>query len=248
MFNVIIDDEYLINDEGTSEGTQIKYKKEGFWYKKDNRGHEGLCEYLASRFLSFTSLSKDEYIDYEEGTVNGSAGCRSQDFIKDNTTELITLYRLYRNETGSDLAKILAGLDDIEARAEHIISFVHSVCGIDITDYLQKIFTLDEIILNEDRHVNNLALLQNESGFYPAPIFDNGCSLLTCNQSVNRHLPISENVKRVTARPLSGSFSKTRKYFGTGFSYDKDKVLAWLNTEPKSYERDVLMYQVENLY
>ena len=55
MFNVIIDDEYLINDEGTSEGTQIKYKKEGFWYKKDNRGHQGLREYLAARFVSFTS-------------------------------------------------------------------------------------------------------------------------------------------------------------------------------------------------
>lgn len=106
MFNVTIDDEYIINDEGTSEGTQVKYKKDGFWYKKDHRGNEGLCEYLASKFLTSTSLSEDEYIEYEKGTINGSAGCRSKDFIKDGNTELITLYRLYRNETGTSVPRM----------------------------------------------------------------------------------------------------------------------------------------------
>lgn len=33
--------------------------------------------------------------------------------------------------------------------------------------------------------------------FYPAPIFDNGVSLLTANQSVNWNFSIEENVKEL---------------------------------------------------
>ena len=42
MFKEEIGNEFIVIQEGTSEGTQIKYRKDGFWYKKDNRGHEGL--------------------------------------------------------------------------------------------------------------------------------------------------------------------------------------------------------------
>ena len=41
MFKEEIGNEFIVIQEGTSEGTQIKYRKDGFWYKKDNRGHEG---------------------------------------------------------------------------------------------------------------------------------------------------------------------------------------------------------------
>ena len=247
MFDIKIDNEYIINEEGTSEGTQIKFKKDGFWYKQDNRGREGLCEYLASKFLTYTNLENSEYVIYEQGKINNTPGCRSRDFIKDSSAELITFYRLYRNETGADLAKSLAQMDTVKSRVEYVISFVKSVCGVDITDYLRKIVTLDEIILNEDRHVNNLALLFTGSDFVPAPIFDNGCSLLTANYSIKSNLDISENVKRVIARPFSGSFSKTREYLGKGFTYNKEQVIKWLQTEPQSFERDVLMYQIENI-
>ena len=33
MFNVEIDDRYIVTQEGTSEGTQKKYKKGDYWYK-----------------------------------------------------------------------------------------------------------------------------------------------------------------------------------------------------------------------
>ena len=40
MFNVEIDDRYIVTQEGTSEGTQIKYKKDDYWYKLDRDGNE----------------------------------------------------------------------------------------------------------------------------------------------------------------------------------------------------------------
>ena len=246
MFNVKLNSEYIVETVGTSEGTQIKYKKGGYWYKLDNRGKEGLCEYLASKFLSFTSLSKDEFIMYEQGMINDTPGCRSKDFIGKKHGEIITLYRMYRNEKGEDLAKYLARLDTMEDRIEYVINFVKKICNLDYTDYLRKIFTLDAIILNEDRHVNNLAIMYDDNGFHPAPIFDNGCSLLTANHSVKDNLSIAENVKRVIARPFCGSFEKQFQYLGPGFSFNKEEVMRWLEEEPQSRERDVLMYQVKN--
>lgn len=38
MFSENIGNDYIVIQEGTSEGTQVKYKKDGYWYKKDNRG------------------------------------------------------------------------------------------------------------------------------------------------------------------------------------------------------------------
>ena len=244
MFKEEIGNEFIVIQEGTSEGTQIKYRKDGFWYKKDNRGHEGRAEYLVSKFMEFTSLKTSEYVTYEEGTINGSSGCRSRNFLT-GEEELITFYRLYYNEVGKDLSKVIGNMDTMEERIEYVVSFIKESCELDVKEYLSKIFMLDMICLNEDRHLNNLAIIMNGDKFTPAQIFDNGIALLTANQSVNRHFPIADNVKRVVARPFSGSHEKMMEYFGKVFSVDVNSALDWLDTEPDSMERNVLKYQIE---
>ena len=224
MFHEEIGREFIIMQEGTSEGTQIKYRKEGYWYKKDNHGHEGLAEYLVSRLLDFSSLQPSEYIRYEAGTINGSGGCRSRNFLRDGE-ELITFYRLYYNETGRNLVSVVNAMDSMEDRMEYVIEFIRQSCKLDIRDYLRKILTLDMIVLNEDRHFNNLAVIMKDDAFCPAPIFDNGISLLTANKSVNRKIPLEENVKRVAARPFSGSHEKMVRYLGAGFTLDWSSAL-----------------------
>lgn len=244
MFEEEIQEEYIVIQGGTSEGTQIKYRKDGFWYKKDHWGQEGLAEYLSSRLLEYSSLDPAEYILYEQGTINGEMGCRSRDFLKPGE-ELITFYRLYYNEMGRDLSQVIAGMDEMEERIEYVITFILQSCALDVRDYLRKILTLDMLVLNEDRHLNNLAVISRDNQFIPAPIFDNGVSLLTANQSVNWHFSMEENVKRVVARPFSGSHKKMVEYLGTGFTLDKEGALKWLESEPESRERDVLIYQIQ---
>lgn len=247
MFNVKIGKEYLVYQQGTSEGTQVKFKKGGYWYKLDSRGNEGLCEYLCSRLLHFSNLNPEEYVIYEQGTINDKNGCRSQNFLNKDE-ELITLYRLYYNQYGLNLAEKLAEFDTLEDRIEYTLRFVYKTTGLDIFDYLRKTFMLDKIVLNEDRHVNNLALISTDKGFRPAPIFDNGKSLLTANVSINKKLSIEENTKRTIARPFSGSFEKTSNYFGDGFSLDYESVFEWLNDEPDSYEKAVLEFQLKKYF
>ncbi len=57
--------------------------------------------------------------------------------------ELVTFYRLYYNEFGKDLSKILAVMERMEERIEFVVQFIWQMCGLDVTDYLKKIFTLD---------------------------------------------------------------------------------------------------------
>lgn len=243
-FNETIDQRYVVDINGTSEGTQRKYFKDDYWYKEDREGHEGLAEYLISNFLSFTDLAQDEYVLYEHGFINGRSGCRSKNFLQDGEN-FITFYRLYFSEFGMNMAEVLVKLPNMEERIKYTIDIIFELSGIDVTDYLRKTFTLDLITLNEDRHLNNLGLIGVEDHFSQAPIFDNGKSLLTANVSVNWYFPIEDNVKRVIARPFAGSHRKMFDYFGKGFNVNWDAFIAWLSKQPDSKEKEVFMYQAE---
>ena len=137
MFQENVEEEYVITQTGTSEGTQIKYKKDGYWYKKDSRGKEGLSEYLVSKLLTFSDMEPKDYILYEQGCINGAPGCRSKNFLADGE-ELITIYRLYYNEFGKDLSQVLAGMDTMEERIIYVLDFVKESCNLDIQGYLKK--------------------------------------------------------------------------------------------------------------
>lgn len=243
MFQESIGNESIVMQGGTSEGTQVKYRKGKYWYKKDRQGKEGRAEYLVSDLLTFSTLEPSEYVLYEQGTINGFSGCRSENFLREDE-ELITFYRLYYNEYGKDLSQVISAMESMEERIVYVMQFIKESCGLDITDYLRKVFTLDMLTLNEDRHLNNLAVILRKQQFVPAPIFDNGVSLLTANRSVNWHFPMEENVRRVIARPFSGSHESMHQYFGTGFRLDCPAVYRWLEKEEPDRERDVLEFQI----
>ena len=48
----------------SSKGNQLKWKKDGYWYKADYTGYEGLAEYMVSYLLNFSSLERREYVLY----------------------------------------------------------------------------------------------------------------------------------------------------------------------------------------
>jgi len=247
MFNVKISDDFLVDTEGTSDGTQLKFLKDGYWYKEDNEGCEGEVEYLVSKLLTFSTLRPEEYVVYEQGKINGKSGCRSKTFLSP-TQSFVTLERLHGNVIGIPLFEKIKEFKDLGDKVTYVINFCKQTVGLDLTDYFKKVFTLDFITLNEDRHFHNLGIIMNADGSYkPAPIFDNGKSLLNCNTSINRDLSIKENVKRVVARPFSGSHKAMYDYFGKGFDVDVSKALQWLKIELESFYKEVLIYRLKEI-
>ena len=205
MFSENIGNDYIVIQEGTSEGTQVKYKKDGYWYKKDNRGNEGRAEYLVSKFMQFTTLQENEFISYEEGTINGKLGCRSKNFL-DEEEELVTFYRLYYNEVGKDLSKVIANMNTMEERIEYVIRFIDQSCGLNIHAYLSKVLTLDMICLNEDRHLNNIAILEENGKYHYCPLFDNGEGLMLDNVKYPFDVETRGLMKHLRAKPFQCRF------------------------------------------
>lgn len=247
MFDEKISSDYLVDTEGTSDGTQLKFFKDGYWYKEDNEGCEGEVEYLVSMLLKFSTLNREDYVVYEQGKINGKSGCRSKSFLSPKQS-FVTLERLHGNVTGIPLYEKIKEFKGIGAKVAYVLGFCRQTVGLDLTDYFKKVFTLDYIVLNEDRHFHNLGIIMNEDESYaPAPIFDNGKSLLNCNPSVNRSLPIPQNIGRVVARPFSGSHSEMFEYFGKGFDLDFKRALQWLNAVPDSFYKRVLVYRLNEI-
>lgn len=244
MFDLKLNDDLIVDIDGTSEGTQTKFYNKGYWYKTDTFD-EGFVEYLVSKLLTFSNLPKKSYVIYEYGKINGKNGCRSKDFLKPGY-ELITFERIHQRITGTKLSAKKREFYTMESYIEYTIDFFRQYLDLDIRKYLKNTFTLDFITLNEDRHFNNLAVISDikNNKYLTAPIFDNGKSLLNGNRSYRPAFSIDENVKNVVALPFSGSHKKMFEYFGKGFSIDTDSALEWLNSEPQSLYRDVLIYQL----
>lgn len=206
------DDSMKVDIDGTSEGAQSKYYSGGYWYKTDSCGGEAYSECLTSLLLESSNLKSSEYVVYEFGQVNHQNACRSKNFLS-NGEEFITLYRLFLNTTGRRLPEQIHKMDSMEEQIQFVLHFVQETTGTDLTHYFANIFALDCLILNEDRHFNNLGLIFNGESFREAPIFDNGKSLFVGNYSINHHLPIKENLKRVISKPFFGTHEQVYQYF-----------------------------------
>lgn len=244
MFDSVLGLESVVDIDGTSDGTQLKFRDGDFWYKQDYYGGEGRAECVASMILSCTDLNCSEYVVYESGVVNGRDGCRSKDFLNDGY-EFVTLYRFYALTAGRKLNEVVNRFNTPEERADFVLNYFDRECGLDLSNYFAKIFTLDYLILNEDRHFNNLGIVRTpEHKYIAAPIFDNGKSLLVGNQSVNDRVSMDENIKRVVARPFSGSHEKNYTLFGKGFIVNADKITRLLGQYQECREKEAFLCQL----
>lgn len=76
--------------------------------------------------------------------------------------------------------------------------------------YMNQLFTIDALFLNEDRHTHNMAVLMDGEGrFFLCPVFDNGGTLLS---DMSMDYPMSEDpvvlMREVKAKTISTDFDE----------------------------------------
>lgn len=227
MENYTIDRAYAILASIDTMGSQTKFHKDGYWYKYDSLGIEGLAEEVTSMLLSCSNIK--DYVTYERCTINGKKGCRSRDFL-DASEQFITFDTLYRNTTGKSLSDKMGELQNADARLHYLIDFIKKVTGLDATAYLYKNLALDMITKNPDRHFNNLGIiLQADGTFRFSPIFDNGQGLMMNFNITPPILEDKEKEERLYAATVSGSFETQfmaidKLYHGPKLTIDMDKL------------------------
>ena len=108
-----------------SRGNQTKWYKDGFWYKADFLGYEGLSEHICSLLLGSSNIQN--FVTYtpvlinEIDSKNSFVGCMSPDFGTFVTGEIILLhlpkeYNVFLNPNGSlekDLSVLCEGIMEI---------------------------------------------------------------------------------------------------------------------------------------
>ena len=229
---------------GSSFGTQPKKLIDGYWYKQDQKGYEGLAEYLVSHILLYSDA--DHFVLYEQWEENGRRGCRSKDFLE-GSQAFASFARLYQMYTQQDLAQVLLTQQDVTSRIHYVREWFSENLQFDISGYLSRILSLDALTLNVDRHLNNLGVIMDpEKGVVSeAPIFDNGAALLSDFSRFDPYDPLAENIEKAKGKPFFSDLMLQAKEAGFALHVDYEKVYTFLEKQKPHRAVDVLRFQME---
>lgn len=244
MNNYILSPKAMVMTAGSSKGAQRKYFDEGYWYKEDRIGREGEAEELASKLLECSNLKN--YAVYETCQVNGKSGCRSKNFLKEDES-LISFERLHSLQTGISFVDAIRRYDSPEERIGYAVDFVKTCTGFDVSSYLGNILLFDAVILNQDRHFNNLAIIvNNKTGeVSECPIFDNGDSFLNNFSKFPPGVTMEENLLRCVAQPFCADAFLQANVLPTTLAFNYQKIEEYLAKVPETSMTKVLRHQLK---
>ncbi len=209
--------QFVTNDKvakTSSKGNQEKWRDSGRWYKLDQFGYEGLAETLISLLLEHSNIETDtpfRFVRYrmERIHVHGRErnGCSSADFLRPGAS-IITLSHLFKRE-GHVLKGALTRLSSDKKRIAWLAGETAALTGLELfPQYLALLFEVDALFLNDDRHLNNIAVLEKDGRFDYCPIFDNGAGLLSNVQMAPMDIDPAALIRSAKARPLNTTFNR----------------------------------------
>ena len=209
----------------SSKGNQEKWREKGLWYKLDQFGYEALTETFTSKLLEYSNIEAQTpftFVRYDMTKVKvrgiERVACVSNNFLKKNQS-VITLSTLFNKIYSVPFKKKLSALPSDKKRIKYIADAATEFTGLnDFDKYLTVLFEIDSLILNDDRHLNNIAIIEENGKYSYCPIFDNGAGLLSNMQLLRTDIEPSGLIKSLTASPFNMTFNRelntTRALFG----------------------------------
>ncbi len=217
MTITLVSDEKIA--ETSSKGNQEKWldTEANRWYKLDQFGYEALAEAMVSAVLEQSNIEADTpftFVRYrmEKLHVHGRdrTGCSSENFLKPGQS-LITVNRLLSNVLGISLKQKLARLPSDKRRVAFLAEATAEYTGLkQFPQYLTLLFEIDALFCNDDRHLNNIAVLEQNGSYDYCPIFDNGAGLLSNTMLSQMDIEPKALISVLRARPFQTTFTRQR--------------------------------------
>lgn len=174
-------------------------------YWKDN-----LVEKIASEICRQLHIDWLRYASYELCSIyDGNSiteGCYSSNFLKPDE-DLISMYNLMG---AADIA--LEYSDGVPAIYIKLLNTMTQFGIEKAADYLSVMFLVDFLVCNTDRHLSNITVLRNKSGYTIAPLFDFGQGL-SQGSYANTIMPVKELIDTLVYKPYMSSFKSVLKFF-----------------------------------
>lgn len=214
---------YFVTDEKIAETSSKGNQEKWFdavsdkWYKLDRFGYEALSEAVISRLLEKSNIETDmpfKFVRYEIESVTvhrrERTACSSTNFLRDGQS-IITLSHLFARIINVPLKNMLERLTSDKKRIAYIAEETAKFTGLKLfPQYLTLIFEIDAFFLNDDRHLNNIALLEQDGRYDYCPIFDNGAGLLSNTQLYRMDVEPKALMREIYARPFNTTFNRQR--------------------------------------
>lgn len=230
--------------ETSSKGNQEKWYDEGTnqWYKLDQFGYEALSETLLSILLEKSNIENDTpftFVRYEPVRIivhnRERTGCVSDNFLKAGQS-VITINHLLSRVLGYSLKDKLLSLTSDKKRIAYLAEATKECTGLDyFGEYLTLLFEIDSLFLNDDRHLNNIAVIKAGDKYDYCPIFDNGAGLLSDTRLSPMDIEPKALISSLRARPFNMSFTRqmntARSLYGKQFStpiFKREDIMEYL--------------------
>ena len=200
--------------ETSSKGNQEKWREKGRWYKLDLFGYEGLAETVISTLLGQTNVEAlgFRYVPYrmERLEVHRRVrnGCSRPHFFRPRES-ILTLSDLFCQGVGPDRHAAAAPHPHLFGQVRWGGEQNGRLTGLQrFGAYLTLLFEADVLFGNEDRHLNNIAVLRRGNGFDYCPLFDFGAGLLSNIRDYPLDIDPKAHVRLLRARPLDTTFTR----------------------------------------
>ena len=203
--------------ETSSKGNQEKWfdKDTNKWYKLDQFGYEALAETLISKLLMRSNIEKETpfaFVKYSMKRIHvhgrERTGCVSENFLQQGQS-IITVSHLLNRCLGVPLKEKLEKLPSDKKRIAYLADAVKQYTGLeDFPQYLTLLFEIDALFLNDDRHLNNIAVIEQDGRYSYCPIFDNGAGLLSNVQYSPMDITPQGLIPSLVARPFCTTFNR----------------------------------------
>lgn len=202
----------------SSKGNQEKWCDDNIWYKLDQFGYEALAEAVTSEILEKSNIESDtpfKFVRYSIEKVNvhnaDRIACTSPNFLRQGEA-IITLNKLFSSNIEISLTEKLSRLTSDKKRIQYLVDATKVITGLaDFDKYLTLLFEIDSLIMNDDRHLNNIAVLEKNGKFDYCPIFDNGAGLLSNTQIYRMDIEPKGIMKSMVASPFFMTFNRELK-------------------------------------
>ncbi len=201
--------------ETSSKGNQEKWLDHGKWYKLDQFGYEALAEVFTSMLLECSNIEKETPFTFtryqmERLQVHSRerTGCSSDNFLKAGES-IVTLSHLFKQQIGKPLSDELQRFNSDKKRMAYLAEETAEMTGLrDFPQYLTLLFEIDALVLNDDRHLNNIAVIEKNGKFSYCPIFDQGAGLLSNMMYSPMHIIPKTLIAEAKARPFNTTFNR----------------------------------------